>query len=115
MRKYRKYTLEFKKTLIAEIDSGKISQSAAAREHEISHSLIDRWKKQIYSGTIKDHLTAREKQLERELDRYKSKVGELTLQVDLLKKLNENSLFIKKLNGSVITRKDLDQSGGGAK
>lgn len=115
MRKYRKYSLEFKKAVIAEIDSGNMSKNKAAREHDISHSLIERWKKQIYEGTIKEHATPREKQLERELERYKNKVGELTLQVDLLKKLNENSLFMKKLNGSVITQKDLDQSDGGAR
>ena len=115
MRKYRKYTLEFKKELISEIDSKKISLSAAAREHGISPSLIERWRKQIYLGTINDNPTVKERHLERELERYKSKVGELTLQIDLLKKSNENLLFMKKLNGSVITQKDLDQSERGVK
>ena len=89
--------------------------SAAAREHEIAPSLIERWKKQIYLGTINGTPTVKERHLERELERYKSKVGELTLQIDLLKKLNENSLYMKKLNGSVITQKDLDLSEKGVK
>jgi len=50
--------------------------------------LLDRWQKQIHEGTLRSRPSAREKQLERELDLYKKKVGELSVQVDLLKKLN---------------------------
>lgn len=115
MRKYRSYTVEFKRTVVEEIDSGKKTQAAAAREYEIASSLIDRWREQIYAGTIKGVPTAKEKQLERELEKYKSKVGELTLFIDMLKKTQKDSLFMKKLRGSVITQKDLDQSKDGAK
>ena len=39
MKKYRKYTNEFKQELVALIDSGQKTVAQAAREHDISPSL----------------------------------------------------------------------------
>lgn len=50
MKKYRRFSEEFKRTLIAQIDSGAISKAAAAREHALSPSLLDRWQQQIHTG-----------------------------------------------------------------
>ena len=85
MKKYRQFTEEFKRSLVAQIDSGAISKAAAARENNISPSLIDRWQQQIHDGRMQSRPTARERQLERELDHYKKKFGELTIQNELLK------------------------------
>lgn len=103
MKKYRHFPLEFKQRIIREVESGLRSQAAIAREEKISSSLIDRWKKQAREGTMINHPTARERQLERELDRYKKKVGELTLENDLLKKIEEFSTRMKRSNGFVVT------------
>ncbi len=115
MKKYRSFSKEFKESLVAQIDSGAITKSAAAREHNISISLLDRWQKQLHEGTLRSIPTAREKQLERELDRYKKKVGELAVQVDLLKKLNATSAISRKSNGYVVTGRNTDPSKRGAK
>jgi transposase len=115
MRKYRQYTIEFKKQLVAQIESKQVSLSQAARENNISPTLIDRWRKQLQEGTLSDQPTTRERQLERELDRYKKKVGELTIEVELLKKLKNHFLHPKKSSGSIITVKDWDRSSGGVK
>jgi len=115
MKKYRQYTEEFKRSLIAQIDSGAISKSSAARENNISPSLIDRWRQQIHEGTMQSRPTARERQMERELDRYKKKVGELTIQNELLKKLNETYASTRRSNGYVVTGGSTDQSKRGAK
>lgn len=115
MRKYRNYSTDFKRALIAQIETGSITKAAAARENNISGSLIDRWQKQILAGTLRDEPTKREKELEKELDRYKKKVGELALQVDLLKKLNGSLVQTKKFNGLIITGRIPDPSSGAAK
>lgn len=112
--KNRKFTEEFKRDLINQIDSGVIRKSAAAREHNLSLSLIDRWRKQIHEGTLKHSPSPREKQLERELDLYKKKVGELSLQVDLLKKVNEYSQSMRKSNGYIVTGRNMGQLKKGA-
>jgi len=59
--------------------------------------------------------TAREWQFERELGRYKEEVGELTIQNELLKKLNETYASTRRSNGSVVTGGTTDQAGRGAK
>jgi transposase-like protein len=115
MKKYRQYSKEYKRSLVAQIDSGAISKSAAAREHEISPCLIDRWQQKIHDGTLQSRPTARERQLERELDRYKKKVGELTIQNELFKKLNETCASMRRSNGYVVTGGPTGQSKRGAR
>jgi transposase-like protein len=115
MKKYRQFTEEFKRSLIDHIDSGGISKAAAARENNISPTLIDRWQKQIHEGRMQSRPTNRERQLERELDHYKKKVGELTIQNELLKKLNETCASMRRSNGYVVTGRTTDRSGKDAK
>ncbi len=115
MKKYRSFDEEFKRDLIGRIDSGAMTKSQAARENNLSSSLIDRWQRQIHDGTLHSRPSAREKRLERELDLYKKKVGELSVQVDLLKKLNETSAFMRRSNGYVVTGKPSARSGKGSK
>lgn len=82
---YRHFEDDFKRNLIARIDSGGLTKSQASREHHISGSVIDRWQRQIHEGSLRVHPTANEKKLIHELDMYKKKVGELSLPIDLLK------------------------------
>ena len=85
-KKYRSFSYQFKKELVEQIDAEMISQGEAAREHDISPSLISRWMNQIHEGNLIEKPTAREKKLERELELSKKKIGELTLLIDYLKK-----------------------------
>jgi transposase-like protein len=103
MKKYRHFTLEYKQGIVQEIESGLRSKAAIAREEKLASSLIDRWQEQYRVGTLKDHPSARERQLEKELDRYKKKVGELTVENDLLKKIDEYCRRMRKSNGYVAT------------
>lgn len=109
-KKYRTFSYQFKKELVEQIDAGMISQGQAAREHDISPSLITRWIVQVHEGNLVEKPTAREKKLERELEHYKKKVGELTLVNDFLKKIAERSQRMKRLNSCVVTQKTLDRS-----
>lgn len=111
MKKYRSFDEEFKRDLVAQIDSGAITKAQAAREHNLSSTLIDRWQRQIHDGSLRSRPSLREKQLERELETYKKKVGELSVQVDLLKKVKEASASMRKSNGCVVTGKTSAPSG----
>lgn len=106
----RRFTNQFKRNLVDQIEAGLISQNQAARDHSISPSLISRWRHQIQDGALIDRPTAREKALEKELERYKKKVGELTLVNDQLKKIQEKKRRLKLLNESVVSPRTLDQS-----
>lgn len=115
MKKYRSFDEEFKRDLVAQIDSGAITKAQAAREHNLSSTLIDRWRSQIHDGSLRSRPSLREKQLERELEIYKKKVGELSVQVDLLKKVKEASASMRRSNGYVVTGKMSAPSGKGSK
>ena len=110
-KKYRSYSTEFKRELIARIDSGELSLLEASREHDLAHSLVEKWRKRIHEGTLGERSTSREKQLERELDQYKKKVGELTLQVDLLKKLQQEIAEKRRQDGYIVTTNKGEKSG----
>jgi transposase-like protein len=106
-KKYRHYPLEYKQQVIQEIESGQRTQAAVCREEQLSSTMIDRWRRQAKDGQLRDHSTARERQLERELERYKKKVGELSMENDLLKKIEEYSVHMRKSNGYVVTGRNM--------
>jgi len=103
MKKYRQFTDDFKKEIVAQIDSGVITKASVVREHDLSPSLVERWCRQIHQGTLRYKPTKRERQLEKELDQYKKKVGELTMANEHLKKIPEFLASMRKSNGSVVT------------
>lgn len=102
-KQYRRYDEEFKRDLVARIDGGNLTKAQAARENNIAPTLIDRWQSQIHDGTLRTRPSPREKQLERELEMYKKKVGELSVQVDLLKKVKQASVSTRRSSGYVVT------------
>lgn len=106
-KKYRSFSSEFKRELVADIDAGKYTVSEAAREHNISRTLIDRWLLQIHEGTFANKPTPREKQLEKELEKAQAKIGQMTMIIDALKKIQKIPQFTSKSNGSVVTISNL--------
>jgi len=102
-RKYRHHTLEYKQKIVQEIENNIRSLSAVCRQESLAMTMVERWRQQAREGTLQDHSTARERQLEKELERYKKKVGELSMEIDLLKKIEEFSLHMRKSNGFIVT------------
>src|ERR1035438_4534084 len=83
----RKFSAEFKKQVIQEVESG-LSLNEAARRHQISTSLISTWRDLLRHGNLVDKPSKREKTLEKEIERYKAKVAELLMENDVLKKIS---------------------------
>lgn len=109
----RKFSGEFKRQVVREIDLG-LSINEAARRYEASPSVISRWVTQVHEGTLVDRPTPREKVLERENQQLKAKLGEMLMEVEHLKKLENYARRMRKLNTSVITASNLDQFRKGA-
>ena len=112
----RKFDAEFKLEIVRQIMSGEFSQSKVCRDHQLSQSVVKRWMESFNCGeTFHNKPTAKEKLLEIENSRLKAKVGELVMQIDHLKKLDEFVRLRRRENTSVVTPKNLKRSLGGAK
>jgi transposase len=105
----RKFEAEFKRQLIAQIEAGHKTVAQAAREQQISRSLIDRWRTQYHNNVLVDRPSSRERQLEAENEKLKAKVGDLVMQMDHIKKLQTWVQRQKNADTSVITAKNLDR------
>ena len=105
----RKFEAEFKRQLIAQIEAGQVTIGQAARDQQISRSVIERWRVQFRNNALIDRPSSRERQLETENEKLKAKVGELVMQMDHIKKLQAWVQRRKNADTSVITAKNLDQ------
>jgi transposase-like protein len=105
----RKFEAEFKRQLIAEIEAGRVSIAQAARDHQLSRSLVERWRMQYRHNALVDRPSHRERQLETENEKLKAKIGDLVMQMEHLKKLQAWVQQRKNADTSIITAKNLDQ------
>jgi len=89
--KYRKFTLEFKRSIIEQLLSETIGPTEICRRYNISSGLLHTWRKHYAEGKLTSEpsreaeLAARVKELERLL-------GKVTLENEFLKKALSNSL-----------------------
>jgi len=105
----RKYEADFKRQLIAQIEAGQVTAQQAAREHQLSRSLIEYWRKQYHNNALVDRPSKRERQLEAENEKLKAKIGDLVMQMDYIKKLQAWVQRNRNADSSVTTAKNLDQ------
>ena len=105
----RQFEAEFKRQLIAQIEAGHLSVAQAAREHQLSRSLVERWRNQYRNNALVDRPSSRERQLEAENEKLKAKIGDLVMQIDHIKKLQAWVQQQRNAATSVITGKNLDQ------
>lgn len=103
----RKFETGFKQQIIQEVESGLLSVSAASRKHQISASVIDRWRRQARQGGLDPAPSARERLLERENRELKERLAELYLEVNHLKKVGDWLRRHKNGTTSVITAESL--------
>ena len=111
----RKFEVAFKRQLVEQIEAGALTSMQAARTHQISPSVIDRWRRQYREQKLVDRPSNRERQLETENEKLKAKIGELVMQNDQLKKLQDYAQRLRNADTSVITAKNWDQFRKGSK
>jgi len=114
-KKRRSFPVELKQHIVREIETGALSLSGASRKYEVSATAIIRWREKFRAGCLTGKPSATEKALEKEVRELKEKVGDLTMQIDLLKKLEAYGLRLKKLDSSTITGLNWDQFRKGAR
>lgn len=106
----RKFSAEFKADIAQSIASGQTTQSRVAREQNIAPALIKKWVDTFSSGgAFVDKPSPREVKLEKDVEKLQSKIGELVMEIDLLKKFHSWAQKQKKLATCVVTSKNLEQ------
>jgi len=113
-KKRRSFEPGFKRQLLAQIDSGEITLSAAARLHELSPTVILYWRKKAEDGGLADGPRPEEKRLAKELEHYKRLLAEAHREIDNLKKAEEWIRVRARHSTSIVTGPTSDPSKKGA-
>jgi transposase-like protein len=88
MARYRTYTVEFKRRVAEEHLSGGASLNELARRHDISRELLRTWVTKYEAGEFAGDGPVRpdRRAYEAKIAGLERKVGQLTMELDLLKK-----------------------------
>ena len=98
-RTKRTFSPEFKAKLVLEVLKGEKELNVIATENDIQPNLLRNWKKEfldkasvVFDDSLEDNLREKLASERKEKDQYAKKVGQLTMQVDWLKKKSEEML-----------------------
>ena len=105
----RKFDAQFKTRICETIRGGLSNIAEVCREYQLSRSVVERWLAAFDEGRLSEHGSSRERELERENERLKAKVGELTMQIDILKKIDDWIRRERSVASSIITEDNLAQ------
>ena len=111
----RRFDVQFKTKVCQGIEAGLYNVLEVCREHQLQRPVVEAWLKRYAAGTLTAPTGSREKELERENEKLKAKVGELTMTIDLLKKVEAWKQQQKSASSSIITSGNLAQSAKPAK
>ena len=116
VRERRSFSNDFKKQIVESIVSGSATQAELAREHRISPVMINRWKKDYEKGKFFENVSSQDMaRLELRIRDLERLVGKLTLENEMLKKIRDLDTKEKKDGSSIVTSRDWDRRGGGAR
>jgi transposase len=88
MARHRSFSSEFKRQIAKEFLDGRAGLHELARRHSLSRNLIRLWIRKYEDGEFNDELAeaVHAAQYERKIAELERKLGQLTMEVDLLKK-----------------------------
>ena len=114
---YRRHAPEFKIQLCQHIRSGAIGRSDAARKHTLSTNLIQLWLSQYDRGELSTEEAEASviSEYEAKIAALERKVGQLTMELDLVKKTPRLRNVSGSENLSIITGPKPAPSGGDAR
>jgi len=98
----RKFDIQFKLRVAEAIESGAARIGELCQEQQLNRTVVDRWVEKYREGTLGAKAN-RERELERENERLRAKVGELTMRIDLLKKVADWKRQRQSESSSIVT------------
>jgi transposase-like protein len=105
----RKFDVGFKFRICEAIRSEQVSTAEVCREYQLARSMVNRWLEAYDEGRLAGNDSSRVRALERENEQLKAKVGELTMQIDVLKKIEAWKRRQRSVASSIITAENLEQ------
>ena len=105
----RKFDIQFKVQVCQAIEAGSHTVLSICQEHQLQRPVVEAWLSRYLAGSLIAKTSNREAELARENEKLKAKIGELTMTVDLLKKMEEWKRQRSAVNSSIITSKNLAQ------
>lgn len=105
----RKFDISFKTQVCQRIDAGVQSVAEICRENQLQRAVVEGWLQRYLAGTLTPKTGDRQRELEREVEKLKAKVGELTMTIDILKKVEVWKKQQTSVASSIITSSNLAQ------
>jgi|688.fasta_scaffold365693_1 transposase-like protein len=120
----KKYDLAYKRKVVQEYLEGKLTAQQIADREGLIPGQIYNWRVQVENRARHERLEAiqienpettleqakRIQELEEELADYRQKVADQSMMIDLLKKLQPGSPYVKKLSGYAEIKSSLGRS-----
>ena len=121
-RQRRSFSAKFKSDLVIELLKGEKDLNTLAAENNIQPNLLRNWKKEflnnaslVFDDKREENLKEKLAEERKEKAAYAKKVGQLTMQVDWLKKKSEEICgpdYESKFSQNLLTTKELPASVG---
>jgi transposase-like protein len=102
MRIRRTFSKDFKRQIVEEILSGGTTTAAACRKYSIAYPVVKQWQKAYALGKLNNEPTTEEGHKEK-IAQLERKVGQLTMEIDVLKKALKRTHSQQKKNAPLLT------------
>lgn len=105
----RKFDVQFKIQVCQQIESGLLTMTEFCHDNQIQRTVVEGWFQRYVAGTLTAKASDRQRELEHENEKLKAKIGELTMTIDLLKKVEAWKKQHTSAASSIITSSNLAQ------
>ena len=105
----RKFDVQFKIQVCKAIELGVQTILEVCKDNQLQRPVVEGWMQRYVARSLTGRLGNREKELERENEKLRAKIGEMAMTIDLLKKVEAWKKQQTSAASSIITSKNLAQ------
>lgn len=105
----RKFDVGYKIQVCQGIEAGILKVTEVCHDNQLQRAVVEGWMQRYVAGTLTAKASDRQKELERENEKLKAKIGELTMTIDLLKKVEAWKKRQTNATSSIVTPANLAQ------
>jgi len=102
----RRFDAKFKQEICEAVLGGQDIRELC-QDHQIQRQTVQRWLERFQQGEPLGKPSTREKSLEKQVEKLHAKIGQMAVEIDLLKKFHETVRQRRSVDSSVITGKNL--------